>query len=287
MGTTTRTRAAKRLATAGLTGTIALALVGCGGSGGSSSATAAASGATSAGASATAASASPSPSVPDLAELSGRVTAAVKAKGTARIVGSSAGGTRSTGAIRYRGSSADFSVTTEAGGKKITMVILGGVAYLNLGQKVQGKSWLRIRPGGSDPLSKGFAPLLNQLSTGLDFKSQLGAAAGSKVTDARRAEVGGTAVTQYTVVTSEKALLAQLDKAATSPEQKKLLRSQFKGAHSEAVISIGDDDLPVRVESRVVGGSVPVETTIEYKDWGAPVTIAAPPAAQVIDAAAA
>jgi hypothetical protein len=90
-------------------------------------------------------------------------------------------------------------------------------------------------------------------------------------------------VTQYTVVADEKALLAQVEKFATTPDMKKKLRAQLKGARSEVVMSIGDDDLPVRVENRVVGGSFPAETTVEYKDWGAPVTIAAPPAREVVD----
>jgi hypothetical protein len=88
------------------------------------------------------------------------------------------------------------------------------------------------------------------------------------------------------MVTSEKALLAQFDKIATTPEMRKALRSQFKGAHAESVLWIGDDDLPLRVDSRVVGAALPgTTTTVTYSDWGKPVRISAPPRADVIDLA--
>jgi hypothetical protein len=166
------------------------------------------------------------------------------------------------------------------------MVFVGGAAYMNIGEKYQGRSWLRIRPGGSDPLSKALGPVLSQLSTSLDLKTQLTGTKDSKVTGATRTQLAGVPATRYTLVTSEKALLAQLEKIATSPEMRNALRTQFKGAHAESVLWIGDDALPLRVDSRVVGGATPgATTTVTYTDWGKPVRISAPPRSQVVDLA--
>ena len=283
--TGTGTRAAHRLALAGLAGAVAIGLSACGGPGTPASAGSATSLAGPAG---SASSSAPKPSssdssapaaTPSLAELATRVTAAEKAKGTARMVSTSSGadGARATGAVRFRGSGMDFAVTTKAAGRTVQMVFIGGAMYMNVGEKYQGKGWLRIAPGGSDPLSKTLGPLLTQLGTSLDLKTQLTGSKDSKITGATRAELGGVPATRYAMVTSEKALLAQFDKIATTPQMRKALRSQFKGAHAESVLWIGDDDLPLRVDSRVVGGNAPGATSsVSYSDWGKPVSIRVP-----------
>ncbi len=303
MRTTTgiRTRAVHhRLALAGLAGAVAIGITACGGSGtsasgGSATSLAGPAAASSAPSSAAPSAAKPSSSrssapaaTPGLAELASRVTAAAQAKGTARLVSTSSGaaGARSTGAVRFRGSAMDFAVTSKAAGRTVQMVFIGGAMYMNVGEKYQGKSWLRIAPGGSDPLSKTLAPLLTQLSGSLDLKAQLTGSKDSKITGAVRTELAGVPATRYTLVTSEKALLAQFDKIATTAEMRKALRSQFKGARAESVLWIGDDGLPLRVDSRVVGAAVPgTTTTVTYSDWGKPVRITAPPRSDIIDLA--
>jgi hypothetical protein len=155
---------------------------------------------------------------------------------------------------------------------------------MNIGEKYQGKSWLRLGAGGRDPLSKALGPILQQVSKGLDLRSQIAAAQGTKVTSAERTTVGGVSATKYTVVSTPQAFLAQLDKFATTPELRKQLHAQYKGARSEAVMWVGDDDLPLRIDSRVVGGKAPASTTsVTYSDWGKPVTISAPPRGDVVD----
>jgi hypothetical protein len=164
------------------------------------------------------------------------------------------------------------------------MIFVGGAAYMNVGEKYQGKSWLRISPEGTDPLSKALAPLLTQLRTGLDVGSQVANAKGSTITGSTRTQLEGQPVTKYAVVQSEQAFLAQLDKFATTPELREQLRKQFKGARGETQIWLGDDDLPLRYETRVLGGAAPeTTTTVTYSDWGKPVTISAPPARDVVD----
>jgi hypothetical protein len=271
----------------------ALGLAGCGGSptssavGTSSSGAAAASSpAATASSPAATASAAGKPAATSMADLSTRITAAAKAKGTARLVSETTGpaAKRSTGVQRFGRSGLEFSVTTSVSGRTIKMIYVRRAAYMNLGEKFQGKSWVRIAPEGTDPLSKALAPVLTQLSTSLEVGSQVANVKGSTIRDVTRTELGGRPVTKYTVVQSAQAFMTQLDKLATTPQLRAELRRQFKGAHSETQIWLTDDDLLVRNETRVVGGSAPSATsTVTYSDWGKPVTISAPPRRDVVD----
>jgi hypothetical protein len=196
-------------------------------------------------------------------------------------------GQRATGVMRFKGAGVDFAMTmTLPGGKTMKMVVVGGTAYMNVGEKYQGKNWIRVVPGGSDPLSKALGPMLAQLGTGLDLDTQLAGVKDSKITEVTRTTLAGEPVTKYTLVSSEDALLAQADKLAATPELRDALRTQFKGAHGESVLWIGADNLPRRVDSRVVGRKVPpTTTTVTYSDWGKPVAISVPPADDTVNLA--
>jgi hypothetical protein len=225
---------------------------------------------------------------PNATELTLRVASASKAKGTARLAMTpGTTGQRATGAMRFKRSGVDFAIVMGLpGGKTMKMVVVGGTAYMNVGEKYQGKNWIRIVPGGSDPLSKALGPMLTQLGTGLDLDTQLAGVKDAKITGASRTTLGGEPVTKYTLVSGEKALLAQVDKLAPTPELRSTLRSEFKGAHGESVMWIGADNLPRRADSRVVGGKVPGTTsTVTYSDWGKPVSISAPPAGDTVNVA--
>jgi YD repeat-containing protein len=191
---------------------------------------------------------------------------------------------RATGVVRYKRSGVDFAMTAGLpGGKTMKMVIVAGTAYMNVGEKYQGKNWIRIVPGGSDPLSKALGPILTQLSTGMDLDAQLAGGKDARITAATRTDLGGIPVTKYTVVSSEKALLAQLDKFASTPELRNALRAQFTGAHTESLMWIDNENLPLRIDSRVLGGRAPgTTTTVTYSDWGRRVSIAVPPASDTV-----
>jgi hypothetical protein len=191
--------------------------------------------------------------------------------------------------MRVRGSGTDLSMTaTLPGGQSMTMVVVGGALYMNAGQAYQGKHWVKVTPGGSDPLSTALAPVLAQLKNGLDLNAQVPATKDAKITSATRTELGGVATTRYTVVSSASALIAQLDKFAPSAEMRAALRKQLAGAHAESVLWVDDRGLPLRVDSRVVGGAATGAgtTTITYSRWGEAVKIVAPPREDVAVAGA-
>jgi hypothetical protein len=283
IGTHARTR--RGLMLTALAGVALSSLAACGGSSSGSAATGAGSAAVAASAS------SPSVSSPakasgqsagarSVAELNSRVASAAKAKGTVRLVmtPSATTGQRATGVMRFRGSGVDFAMTVGMpGGKTLKMILVDGTAYMNVGEKYQGKNWIRISPDGSDPLSKALGPMFAQLSTGLDLDTQFAGAQDAKITAATPTTLAGVPATKYRLVSSETGFLAQIEKVVTDPAVRNTLRAQFKGAHSESVMWISKDDLPLRVESRVVGGKAPGTTaTVTYSDWGKPVSITAP-----------
>jgi hypothetical protein len=223
--------------------------------------------------------------------LSARVLAATRAKGTAHMASTTSGGAglRYSGVMRVHGSGADLSMTAALpGGRSMTVVVVGGALYMNPGQAIQGKHWVKVTPGGSDPLSKALAPALTQLRNGLDINAQVPATKDAKITAATRTELAGVATTRYTVVSSVSALLAKLDEFAPPPEIRAALRKQFAGAHAESVLWVDDRGLPLRVDSSVVGGPATDAgtTTTTYSRWGEPVKIVAPPRGDVAVASA-
>ena len=247
--------AAARLAAAALAGALALGLAGCGG--GASSAGSTSGAADTAVASPTTRASSSSGSsgssaaarrARSAAELSVRVLAATRTKGTAHMASTTSGGAglRYSGVMRVHGSGADLSMTAALpGGRSMTVVVVGGALYMNPGQAIQGKHWVKVTPGGSDPLSKALAPALTQLRNGLDINAQVPAATkDAKITAATRTELAGVATTKYTVVSSVSALLAKLDEFAPPPEIRAALHKQFAGAHAESVLWVDDRACP-------------------------------------------
>ena len=195
-------------------------------------------------------------------------------------------GGRLVGVVRFRRSGMDLSMTSSRldGGTAMRIVYVGSAVYLDLGTKHEGKTWVRITPGGADPLSQTIGPLLREVGAGLDPRKQLTGSRDSTVTGASRTRLAGVAATRYTLVTSEEALLAQMEEIATSAGMLAEVQKQFKGSHAESVLLIGDDGLPLRIDSRVVGGRTPSATSrITYSHWGEPVTIVAPPRSDVLD----
>jgi hypothetical protein len=187
-----------------------------------------------------------------------------------------------SGSIRYHDAGADISVTTDAAGQHVTLVLVNGVGYVATGQKFQGKSWAKISRKGKDPLSRALGPALTTLSSALDVSSQLANEPDAKIVSSSASRLAGAPVTRYKVTMSERDLLAQLSIVGLTDALRRQLAAQFKGAHGESVLYVDGDDLLLRAESRVVGGKAPDTTSaISYSGWGEPVDISAPPADQV------
>jgi len=230
---------------------------------------------------------SPGPkSASDLRELTRRMNAAARAKRTAQVLFTTGSATTMKGAIRYRGNGADVAVTvTDASGKHVKILVVDSVGYIAPGQKILGKTWVKISRTGKDPLSKANSQAMTTLSRSLDVSSQLAKARDAKIESSSPAELDGVRMTRYIVTLSERDFLDQLTSVTLTPAQRRQIAAQFKGARGRSVLYVDDGDLLRRVESTMVGGKAPVSAgVVTYSHWGEPVEISAPPASDTVDA---
>jgi hypothetical protein len=276
------------VATASLTATaVAAFLAGCTSAGSTSSAASTGSASAPQGSASSSTTGAASAPARNLRELARRMSAATKVKSTARVEFDTGSVATMSGSIRYHGAGADMSVTTDAAGQHVKLVLVNGVGYVATGQKIQGKSWARISRKGKDPLSRALGPALTTLSGNLDVSRQLAKEPDAKIVSSSASRLGGVPVTRYKVTLSERDLLAQLSAFGLTDALRAQVAAQFRGAHGESVLYVDGDDLLLRAESRVVGGRAPDTTSVvTYSGWGEPVEISAPPASDTVDAAA-
>jgi hypothetical protein len=216
------------------------------------------------------------------AELARMVAAAVNAKGVARTTFSVRGphDTMSgSGVIRFKngeGQSADLSytLTRQNGPQRYRLIIVGELLYLKPPPGTPlppGKSWIRVRVGASDPVSRSFLPLVSEV-TQFDPTSNLGALKQVRTLRVLGEETtGGTTTTHYT---------ARLDLP--------LLGDVFgpgAGRGAQYELWVDGTGLPTkyRVSTRLPRiGIMTFAGTLT--DWGQDVPVRTPPAATVANA---
>jgi hypothetical protein len=279
-----------KLSRSAAVGLCAAALAACGGSpaAGPSSSAPSSSAPSSSASRATRAAAAPTTSA---TELAARVNAATRATKTVTLTMSTqsngqASSVEATGALRVRPDGSDLAMDMTAAGRKLSMVFQGGTFYLDVGQPVAGKKWLKISPAGTDPLSKAFAPMLRMVGSNSSVQSQLAALTGAKIVSAVPTTVDGAPATTYTVALSEKNLLASVGALKYPAQLRKSLAALFKGATGRTVLTVDAHDLVRRIVSTVTSSMEHATTTITYTGWGKPVTIKAPTASDVADPSA-
>ena len=207
----------------------------------------------------------------DAAEFFTNVRNAGLAKQTVAISMTGDGGLRAQGLIRY-GSTLAMSLTMTNQGKRIRFLLLGPTAYLDAGQKVGGRTWVRLdeKAGGAG------ASLLANLRQQTNLAPAAAALRGVRVSGRAGLAVGGVPTVTYTVKMSSKQLVAALP-----ADLRSVLAPELAGATSVSTYAVDGDWLPRRVVVVTTTKGKPATTTVTYSKWGAPVTIAAPPASDV------
>jgi hypothetical protein len=227
----------------------------------------------------------------NLADLANKAGPASAAKSSAHVAITTEGGSQALhgqGDLRL-GNDPAINLTINAGAAgDIGIRLVDSVFYVNLGAaSPSGKPWIKIDASGRDPMSKTFASLVNALKTQSDpaqaFKQMAGA---GKITAVKSEQLNGEPTTHYSIdIDLQKLVALQED-----PSLKSLMQTAVAAIGQKTVpydVWLNKDNLPVKLTS-----SVPVQdpttkqatvtkTTIEYSDWGKPVTISAPPADQV------
>ena len=196
-----------------------------------------------------------------------RVNAVVLAAGSGKAVMTMSGmsSAAASGAMEgstefvVKGDHMDTKATMTVMGKSVEVRSIGGIMYMKgllPAAAIGGKTWVKIDPNGTDAFSKQMAPTLKQSG---DVRAQIDMYAGAKV-----AVVDTTnGVTHYklTGLTADPA--ASTGTASAAPQS--------------VDIWMDAQDRPTKMSVTTPEGNVQVT----YSDFGAPITVEAPPAAEV------
>lgn len=193
-----------------------------------------------------------------------------------------------TGQVKYGNPVAEeLSMQMPGGMGTMKMVLLDDVFYMNMPQLSQavGKPWVKIDANGTDPMSKQFGQLISSADQNADPTKMLdkikdAGTINSKSTDT----VDGQQTTKYSItvdVAKEAQVLGDNDtmKQMISAAQRAGLKSYPLN------VWLNSDNLPVKMTTdlklTVNGQSMDENVAVSFTDWGQPVNIQAPPAAEV------
>ena len=200
-----------------------------------------------------------------------RVFGAIQKAGTARIgLLTEAAGQRSSGAgqVDFRGGRPKSSVTQQLpDGTEVEAVLVDGLFFLKSPQF--GPKWVKV-----DPQAKsGLGALIGSMGATSDPSRIVKAmSSASEVTARGTEEVDGVQTTKYHVVLPRKVFVSAL---GTDPRLAALLPEEI--AYDMWVDA--EDRVRKQVSAVQVAGKS-TSTTLTYRAFGEPVSIAAPPAAQ-------
>jgi|SRR5689334_9948496 len=216
------------------------------------------------------ADAPPASGTMDGAALASKVADAAFAKQTVTMDMTGDGGTTISGVVRY-GKVVEEALTIGSSGRELRAVLVGGVMYLDLGQKINGKSWLKIDPKSKNPMIAAMAPLLGTLQQQSNLRSLAAGLKGVKAVAGPGETVDGAQTTAYRVVMNSKQLVAALPAA-----QRKLLGPAMAGTSATTTYYVDGEWLPRKVVIVTRSKGKTSTQTVTYSKWGEPVTIAAP-----------
>jgi len=182
-----------------------------------------------------------------------------------------------TGTVDYGGGRTEdlrMSLTIVEGKQKILVVYVGGVAYMDMGKKVNGKTW--ISSEGTDTASQQLANLAKQLQAQASLGGAPSAFKSVKAVGKAGPTLDGVPTVVFTMKLTSKQLVAELPSGAPASAA-----AELAGKTAVRTISVGKDWLPRKVVEAVTAKGKTVTTTSTFSGWGTRVTVAAPPAADV------
>jgi hypothetical protein len=190
--------------------------------------------------------------------------------------------------VRFTQSGYDYdmtmSVPTPGGRQTVRLVAVGDETFAQLPgpQAVPGRPWRRIVPGSDDPVIRSMAASMEQTRGTSDpaYAMRLADAAGT-LTGSAPDHVNGAEATRYSITID----MVRAAEAFREPNLHAGLQKQVdRGISSVAYdMWIDAEGLPLKVVMHVPvpASGMEARTVIEWRDWGRPVDIAAPPADQI------
>jgi hypothetical protein len=172
---------------------------------------------------------------------------------------------------------------------EVTMRFVDDAFYVKLPEELEpGKSWLKIDTKGADPLSKALGSAVKQMKENGDPSQTLKLLEGAgEITGTKTESLNGKDTTHYTLTIDVKKLVAKQSDA----DQKKALEEATKAGVQNFPVDVWLDaeNLPARIALNIPftdptsQKTEQVKMTIDYTDWGKPVDVTAPPAAEVAE----
>ncbi|MGL5819843.1 MAG: hypothetical protein ACRCYR_19960 [Phycicoccus sp.] len=212
-----------------------------------------------------------------LTDLSAASNRSVSAKKTTHITMSFTGTEQGTyeADVDYRGKNPSVSMEIAQGGQTVDVLFVGGVLFVGsdgFAAQADGKRWIKVDPDGDDAMSKAMGPFLTQMETA--FVNPAEQLKGYDGVDATVTAVEADRVT-YTVTLTTEQLRAAVKQGAAPGLDEAALAQLPDGITYEMTLDAAM--LPVSMSMDLAGQSM----TVEYSDWGRPVTIAAPKKSEI------
>lgn len=220
-------------------------------------------------------------------EKSAKLTVTGSASGSTTPVESSVG----EGLIRYEatGPSMQLAQKVSQPGQpptEIVMVVLPDQAYVKPPSTVglpPGKTWVRIEPTATDPVSQQFNAIIQSVRENADPTqsfTQFGDAA--TIVESAEEPLDGTRTVRYKIRVD----LAKAASREQNPQIKQALEETVRSGTPTVDSSLWLDEKsrPLRVsfQQPLPNNQGTYNLEVRYRDWGQPVEINAPPADQVI-----
>lgn len=190
------------------------------------------------------------------------------------------------GAVRYRGPQADLALdgkTRNTRTEDLAVSIVDEVGYLNtpLARPDASKPWLKISQDGSDFGSKLLSPALDQLHESVDPRATFsGIEQATRIQDSAPDTVDGRPTTRYEL----RVLTEEAARTATDEQQRERFQRAAENGERELGYQLWLDErgLPAKFAATTkVAQAGQVSLISTYRDWGSPVDIHLPPAAEV------
>lgn len=215
----------------------------------------------------------------DGAALALRVQKAMAAAGSASfaLASSTTSGQDAKGVLQLVGASARVRFDFVNGKDTLRVIALPGVLYADVGEVVDGRHWLKVTAGGTDPLSSAMAPLLSYMtnSANVSAQTQTWSATGG-FTAGAPTDIDGTKATPYEATIPLAAVQAGL------PDQFRDIMQKDITGDSHVTLWLDPQDRPVKVVTSGSYDNKSDQVTVTYSDWGQAAAVAAPPTADVI-----
>jgi hypothetical protein len=189
-----------------------------------------------------------------------------------------------SGVAKGSGTSSQVKIEARVSGSSLGIVKTGSTVYFRTPAPIRGKAWLKVSENSADPLSKIYAQAFLGLDNAADvprvatFVAKMG-----RFTRAATEPVDGVATTKYVGQPPAATALPLM----SGPYQQLATSGSLAGA--KTVVSLWIDEAGLLRRTAVVftlRDVPPVQSLVEYKKWGQPVTVQAPPAGEVLTPAA-